>query len=353
MRSRRFTLSLAIALSGLMMLVSVAADAQRRQPKSGSSKSSGRSAVRVEAPQKSSPPPRVAVPKQGADPSDVRDRNQREPQRDGARDGRDGRDNHGRHGGYHYPYYRGPYSYHPWYWWGPYYGFYPPYPWGLGAYWYPERVHENMGALDLDLRPEKAEVYLDGYKIGVADNFDGWPRYLWLEEGTYDLVFYHEGFETISRQYSIYPGVTIDVEDRMVRGEAKLPEDLLARSSERRDERLRRRVERGELDGRPAAWRDRVASERSEMDDADDGYFDARGEPARLRLAVSPSDAAVYLDGEFLGTGAELGGVRAGLIVDAGDHELEVTRPGYVGETTTFTAEAGEEVEVEVELEEE
>jgi hypothetical protein len=347
MRSRRFTLSLAAALSGLTLLVAGAADAQRHQPKSESPSSSGGTAVRVEAPQHPSPPPpsRVAVPKSDPPPANVRDRNQREPQRDGVHDGRDHRD-HGR-SHYYYPYYRGPYSYHPWGWWGPWYGFYPPYPWGLGVYWYPEQVHEGMGALDLDLKPEEAEVYLDGYKIGVADNFDGWPRYLWLEEGTYDLVFHKDGFETLARQYSIYPGVIIDVEDRMERGEATLPEDLVARSSERREERLRRRAERGETAG-PAAWRDRVESERAEMED--DGYVDARGEPARLRLRVTPSDAAIYLDGEFLGTGDELGGVRAGLIVDPGEHELQVTRPGYVTETETFTAEAGEEVEVEVEL---
>lgn len=348
MRTRRFTTSLATAACALMMLVTVAADAQQRQPKGESSTSSGRSAVSVQAPQKSSPPPRVAVPKPGVDPSSARDRNQREPQRDGDRyDG-------GGHGsGYHYPVYRGPYSYHPWYWWGPYYGFYGPYPWGYGSYWYTERVHEDMGALDLDLKPEEVKVYLDGYEIGVADNFDGWPRYLWLEQGTYDLVFYLDGFETIARQYSIYSGVIIDVEDRMVPGEARLPEDLLSRSSERREERLRRRAERGEISDadRPAAWRERVESERSEM--VEDGYVDARAEPARLRLEVTPSDAAVYLDGRFLGTGDELAGARAGLIVDPGEHELEVTRPGYRTETTTFTAEAGEEVEVEVELDEE
>ena len=71
----------------------------------------------------------------------------------------------------------------------------------------------------------------DGQPIGIADNFDGWPRYLWLDQGTYDLVFYHEGFQTIARQYSIYPGVIIDVEDRMVPGEAVPPEDLIAKST--------------------------------------------------------------------------------------------------------------------------
>lgn len=349
MKSRRLKVSAGIAISALMMLVSIAADAQQRQPKGESSSSTSRGTAQTRAPQSSPPPPRVAVPKGDSDRQPGATENQRRPRADGNR-GTGGRF-HGR--GYHYPYYRGPYSYHPWAWaWGPY-GYYPPYPWGLGVYWYPERMHDSMGALDLDIRPEKAQVYLDGHQIGVADDFDGWPRYLWLEEGTYDLVFHHEGFETIARQYQIFPGVVIDVEDRMERGEARLPDDLLARSAERREERLHRRAERGEMGPEgarePAAWRDRVRSERAEVDE----LVDARSEPARLRLAVSPSDAAVYLDGRFLGTGDELSGVRSGLILDAGEHEIEVTRPGYRTESTTFTAEAGEEVEVEVDLDEE
>jgi hypothetical protein len=110
-------------------------------------------------------------------------------------------------------------------------------------------------------------------------------------------------------------------------------------------------MERGEEVGTPGDWRDRVRREREGVSDEAPAY-DARTEPARLRLSVQPPDAAVYLDGRFLGTGEELGQVRAGLIVDAGEHELQVTRPGYEPETTTFEAEAGEEVELTVELEE-
>jgi hypothetical protein len=292
-----------------------------------------------------SPPPRQAAPRSSA-------RADRQPQREPQRQPQPGDDHVVVRHPDHFPYYYGRYRWYPWGWWGGWgYPYGPYYPWGMGAYWYPEQVRPDMGALDLDIRPEKARVYLDGHMIGIADNFDGWPRHLWLEEGTYDLVFYHEGYETIARQYTIYPGLVIDVEDRMIEGEAVLPEDLLAKSSANREERLRRRLERGEEVGTPGDWRDRVRREREGVSDEAPAY-DARTEPARLRLSVQPPDAAVYLDGRFLGTGEELGQVRAGLIVDAGEHELQVTRPGYEPETTTFEAEAGEEVELTVELEE-
>jgi hypothetical protein len=247
-----------------------------------------------------------------------------------------------------------------WGWWGGgwgWYGYYPWYYWGGGPYYYQERGGGDAGALDLDIRPEKAQVYLDGQLIGIADNFDGWPRYLWLQKGTYDLVFYYPGFKTIARQYSIYPGVVIDVEDSMVPGEATRPEDLAATSTKHRDERLERREERAEgtTSGEPE-WRERMERERGEMkappaepSKAEEPY-DARQKSARLVLSVVPPDAAIYLDGRFLGTGDDILQAKGTITVDPGDHELEVVRPGYESKTTSFSAEAGEEVDLEVEL---
>ena len=40
-------------------------------------------------------------------------------------------------------------------------------------------------------------------------------------------------------------------------------------------------------------------------------------------------EGAIYLDGRFLGSAAELGGLRRGLLVDPGEHELSVVRPGF------------------------
>lgn len=361
MKRRRWCPVLASFLLALLVTAPLLAGGERR-PRGETSGSSSR-AQASPAPSTASPgnqPVRIAVPRA----EQPRSQPQRSPQPDGERRPQgDDRRGSSIHRTFYGPFYYPPYRWYPWGWWGGWYSPWWYYPWGAGVYWYPERVRDDMGALDLDIRPEKARVYLDGAPIGVADNFDGWPQELWLEEGTYDLVFYHEGFETIARQYTIYPGVVIQVEDRMVRGEAKLPEELLARSSANREERLRRRLERGEevADADRLGWRERVVAERAaraeegpeeapEEMEGREGAYDARSEPARLLLAVEPADAAIYLDGRFLGTGDELG-ARAGLMIDPGDHELEVVRPGYESKTTTFTAEAGEEVELTVELE--
>jgi hypothetical protein len=251
----------------------------------------------------------------------------------------------------HWPwgYYHRPY-------WGGFYG-YPYYYFGFGGYGgyggpvvYPNNRYGRYGGLDLDIRPEKAQVFLDGQYIGVADQFDGFPNYLWLEQGTYDLVFYHPEFQTIARQYSIYSGLIIDVEDRMQRGEAVRPEDLPAKTTVRRDDRLRR-----DRDRRERAWA--LDRERPRGDEYDDEYGEApEGEASapeasgRLQLEVSPGDASIYLDGRFLGTGEDLARLHAGLIVDAGEHVLEVVRPGYSPERVELAIEPGEDAELDVEL---
>ncbi len=249
---------------------------------------------------------------------------------------------------------------HGWYGgWGGWYGGYPGYggygwygspgAWGSGwgytaVYPMPGVTH---GALDLDVSPENAQIYVDGELVGVADDFDGFPDFLWLEKGTYDVVIFSPGYQTLARQYSIYAGLVVDVEDAMVRGQETLPQDLVAKRTEHRDERLRRdRENEQEL---------RAAEDRGARGDAaaPPDRLDARGEPSRLVLRVLPDDASVYLDGRFLGTGRQLARLRSGLIVDPGEHHLEVVRPGRQSADETFSARAGEEVRLDIELDDE
>ncbi|HEV7784934.1 MAG TPA: hypothetical protein VGQ28_06325, partial [Thermoanaerobaculia bacterium] len=105
--------------------------------------------------------------------------------------------------------------YYPYGYWGGYWPDYDPY--------YSTRPREyydrdEMGALDLDVSPGRTHVFVDGKDMGVVDNFDGWPDYLWLPKGTYDVAFYLDGYKTIARQISIYPGNVIDIDDRMESG---------------------------------------------------------------------------------------------------------------------------------------
>lgn len=236
-------------------------------------------------------------------------------------------------------------------WGGGYWGGYWGDPWVRG--WSATTVYPTpgaqYGAIDFDVSPERAEIYVDGERVGLADDLDGFPDFLWLDKGTYDIVVYLSGYRTIAHQVSIYPGLIVDVDDRMEEGESVRPEDLASRSTERRDERVRRdRETAAALEGDGSRASRRTPAARGESDDA--SSLDARAEPAMLRLSVVPDDASVYLDGRFLGTGVELGRLRARLWIDAGEHRLEIVRPGYESNETRFSAASGEEVDLTIEL---
>ncbi len=287
-------------------------------------------------------------------------------------DGRPQREPHGSRGGSHRG---GGHVFIGGSWWDPwFYGGYDPYwgygwgwrgwwwPWGPGGVIYDGPYHggrgSGYGALDTDVWPGEAQIYVDGEMVGTADDFDGFPRYLWLPRGTYDVVIYLPGFETIARQYSIYDGLVIDVEDRMQRGESIRPEDLPATSTVHRDDRLQRNAEREEAARRHEEWRRR-------QDEADmppgpgtmappggQGADMDHGNAGHMHLVVSPSDASVYLDGNFVGTGREIAQLSAGVVVAPGSHRLEVVRPGYRAQDLDFDSAPGEDVQLQVNLDE-
>jgi hypothetical protein len=273
----------------------------------------------------------------------------------------DGRNWDGRHWGHH----GGNRIYIGGGWWDPwYYGY--GYGWGWSGWWWPwgpgsvmydrpyrEGRGSGFGALDLDVWPGDAEIYVDGDRVGTADDFDGFPSYLWLPRGTYDVVIYLPGFQSIARQYSIYDGLVIDVNDRMERGQAVRPEDLPAKTHERRDERLRHEAEQQEAARRREEWRQRQEEhDRSSVAPGASAPGRDASDEARVHFSITPNDASVYLDGHFLGTASELEGLSAGLVVTPGSHHLEVVRPGFAAHETSFDSSPGEDVQLAVELEE-
>jgi hypothetical protein len=309
----------------------------------------------------------------------------RQPGRGGFHGGR----GFSRGGHFYYPYGFG-FGFWPGFYWDSWYG--DPYYYGYygdGGGYYDrgdadrggDYDRSEMGALDLDVSPGRTHVFVNGEDLGIVDRYDGWPGYLWLPEGTYDIAFYLPGYKTIARQMTIYPGSVVDIDDRMEKGESVRPEDLATKTHDRRDERLRfERQRQQQLDrqnggGDDQDWRDRVRHDRmmkdkdddqggqpgdngdnnrgdNRGDDHDHGHA-MRGDSAQshLRLSVEPRDASVYLDGQFVGTGTDLSLLHAGLPVAPGSHKLAVVRPGRKAVERTFDVKSGGDVELEIALE--
>jgi hypothetical protein len=114
-------------------------------------------------------------------------------------------------------------------WYDPWYHYYPGY--HVRAY-YPQpaaRVTGRFGtrppgAVDLNVRPRTTEVYVDGQYVDLARNLDGYPDLLWLDEGTYEITFYREGYESVTRQIAVRSGDLLEVRERLDRGESRRPE---------------------------------------------------------------------------------------------------------------------------------
>lgn len=109
---------------------------------------------------------------------------------------------------YGYPGYYAPYAYAP-FGYGAYgygaYG-YGPYAYGpaYGAY-----RGRPYGAVRIDVPQRDGEVYVDGYFLGIVDEFDGALQHANLEAGPHRVEVRAPGFETIAFDVNIEPGRTI------------------------------------------------------------------------------------------------------------------------------------------------
>jgi hypothetical protein len=86
-----------------------------------------------------------------------------------------------------------------------------------GGYWHPSPAWgppvaaipaglPDTALVDTDISPEEAEVWLDGERIGTADDFDGFPSYLEVPAGWHRLEFRYPGSRTLRIDLRARPG---------------------------------------------------------------------------------------------------------------------------------------------------
>lgn len=234
--------------------------------------------------------------------------------------------------GYGYPYWNYGYYWSPWYypsyggWYGGYghYGYGPSYGYGY------RRGYDNAGSVRVMVEPRQTKVYVDDYYAGVADDFDGIFQRLNLSTGRHDISLRLDGFETHRVKLYVPVDGTIKIKHEMVRGSS----DKVSESTV------------GDPVEEARYSRDPDDDYENSRDHRDETRPDNWGERGTVRLEVSPSDASIYVDGVFRGTGQDLRKVT----LPEGRHRLEVVRPGYRTLERDVDVTAGETEQVEVDL---
>jgi hypothetical protein len=128
----------------------------------------------------------------------------------------------------------------------PSHGFYGPYwgfgwyasPWGFGFGYDPYfgpgyrpaggidpnvAMIAGIGALDLNVKPGEAEVWVDGKYRAEAKDLDGYPSSLWLKEGVHRIVVYKGGYAGFDEEIEVQAGVRKELKLRLEKGDAQPP----------------------------------------------------------------------------------------------------------------------------------
>jgi hypothetical protein len=186
-------------------------------------------------------------------------------------------------------------------------------------------------AARLQVTPRHAEVFVDGYRAGIVDDFDGLTQRLRVSSGEHVIDLYLDGYKPVTQTILFAPGQTYRLRYVM---EPLAP-------------------------GEPAPERPTPAARASAAPPAAPVIYDALGRPvahgsappsapapapaastaAVLSIRVQPGDAVILVDGgRWQGSTSE----RLDVQVTPGTHRIDVQKDGYQPFTTSVDVRPGE-----------
>jgi hypothetical protein len=90
------------------------------------------------------------------------------------------------------------------YWWGSGIPDQAPFPAAAA----PSSDRRPTGGLQLDVEPRRALVYVDGWFVGLVDEFSGYYHHLDLDAGSHRIDFVASGYDPLSIDAVVSPGRT-------------------------------------------------------------------------------------------------------------------------------------------------
>jgi hypothetical protein len=250
--------------------------------------------------------------------------------------------------GYSRPLYYRPYFgafYSPFYspFWYPFYAQYPVYPGYYGRGWASARI---------DVKPRSARVFLDGYYVGVVDQFDGIFQRLELPAGEHELTVYLPGYRTYRQKTLFRPGEGYGFKAILEPLPPGTPDEPAPTPTSTPDPYTRAADPYGARDPyREPQDPDRPRDPGRTVPLPDREPGEARPDAAgfgTLNLRVQPGDAVVTIDGERWDSPE--GGARLSVQLSSGSHRVEVRKDGFRTYTSTIEIRAGEAQSLNVSL---
>ena len=265
--------------------------------------------------------------------------------------------------GFYRPYYYRPFFYSGFY--DPFYmGWYPFY----AQYPYPYRYYGysgNWASARIDVKPRDAQVYLDGYLVGMVDQFDGVFQRLDMPTGEHEITVYLKGFRPYRQRTLFRPGQSYHFKAILEPLPAGAPEEPPPQPSANRADPYNQYPNRDPRDpyvrdpyGRdPGQDPNRQPpppppGERGRTNPMPERPGDRRGPDngafGTLNIRVQPGDAVVVIDGERWDSPE--GGSRLIVQLAAGSHRIEVRKDGFKPYTGTIQIRPGEPQSLNISL---
>ena len=242
-------------------------------------------------------------------------------------------------------YYYDPFFYDPWFGpWGPWY----PSPYGYG---YDPRFAGPEADVRVLVKPNTAEVYVDGYYAGIVDDFDGVFQRLRLPPGEHEITLRLPGYRSVHQKLYLTRDATYKLRytlEPLAPGESTEPPPVPPTPSVERAVGPPGMPPQGMPPRRlpPQAYPQQPPPQYPQQV-PHGGSSEAAGS-ATLTIRVQPSGADVTIDGERW-QGPE-GDERLLVQVSEGPHRIEVQKSGYRRFSTEIQARRGETVPLNVAL---
>jgi hypothetical protein len=181
----------------------------------------------------------------------------------------------------------------------------------------------------VQVSPREAQVYVDGYYVGIVDDFDGTFQRLRVAPGGHEITLHLNGYRNASQRLYLQAHSTFRLQAQLQPlppGAAQEPVPAPNPEAVRSRDYDRSEDEPGEEPPGPPSHR-WPAREQAQDRQAAQATQDSRF--GTLALRVQPGDAEVTIDGTLWRGAADADGVLS-IQVPAGTHRVEIRREGFV-----------------------